>query len=61
MVSFKKECECVGESMKQKLYHHKEIQEARVALACALSNSYVPFVLSKPPACCISQNTQADA
>ena len=36
-------------------------QEARVALGCASSNSYVSLVLSKLPACSKSRHTHADA
>ena len=38
----------------------ESIQEARVALGCALCNSYASFVLSKLPVCSISQHVQAD-
>ena len=36
-------------------------QEARVALGCASSNFYASLVLSKLPACSISQYTHANA
>ena len=36
-------------------------QGARVALGCALCNSYASFVLSKLPACSIPRHTHAGA